>query len=94
MVAAGVVGTVGDLIYGYYQACSKEVEEYVHDWSQKKYCNEMINQSFVIIIPSIMILGIHPHVVFKRKQISINEENRNADNLYYFIGIQQHRTMH
>ena len=28
MVAAGVAGTVGDLIYGYYQACSKEVEEY------------------------------------------------------------------
>ena len=28
MVAAGIAGTVGDLIYGYYQACAKEAEEY------------------------------------------------------------------
>lgn len=28
MVAAGIAGTLGDLIYGYYSACAKEVEAY------------------------------------------------------------------
>lgn len=28
MFAAGIAGTLGDVIYGYTTACAKEVEEY------------------------------------------------------------------